>query len=43
MNENAINELNIKIWCLKQWNNIKKKNILKQNFYFIEIYYFKNL
>ena len=41
MNENAINEWNIKIWCLKQWNYIKKSNLLKQN-YFIEIYNFKN-
>ena len=34
MNENAINELNIKILCLKQWNNIKKKNLLRQNYLF---------
>ena len=34
MNENAINEWNIKIWCLKQLNYIKKKNLLKQNFLF---------
>ena len=34
MNENAINEWNIKIWCLKQWNYIKKKNLLKQNYLF---------
>ena len=34
MNENAINEWNIKIWCLQQWNNIKKKNLLKQNYLF---------
>ena len=35
MNENAINEWNIKIWCLTQWNYIKKKNLLKQNKLFI--------
>ena len=29
MNENAINEWNIKIWCLKQL-----KNLLKQNYLF---------
>ena len=34
MNENAINEWKIKIWCLKQWNYIKKKNLLKQNYLF---------
>ena len=34
MNENAINEWNIKIWCLTQWNYIKKKNLLKQNYLF---------
>ena len=34
MNENAINEWNIKIWCLKQWNYIKKKYLLKQNYLF---------
>ena len=32
MNENAINEWNIKIY-LKQWNYIKKKNFLKQNLF----------
>ena len=39
MNENVINEWNIKIWCHKQWNYVKNKNLLKQN---IEIYQFKN-
>ena len=34
MNENAINEWNFKIWCLTQWNYIKKKNLLKQNYLF---------
>ena len=34
MNENAINEWNIKIWCLTQWNYIKKRNLLKQNYFF---------
>ena len=43
MNENAINEWNIKIWSLKQWNYIKKeKNYWKKIIYFIEIYNFKN-
>ena len=34
MNENTINEWNIKIWCLKQWKYIKKKNLLKRNYVF---------
>ena len=34
MKENAINEWNIMIWCLTQWNYIKKKNLLKQNYLF---------
>ena len=34
INQNAINEWNIQIWCLKQWNYIKKKNLLKQNYLF---------
>ena len=29
MNENAINEWNIKIWCLKQWNYIKKEKLIE--------------
>ena len=32
--KNAINEWNIKMWCFKQWNYIKKKNLLKQNYLF---------
>ena len=42
MNGNAINEWNIKIWCLKQWNNIKKKNLLKQNYLFLRNLQFQN-
>ena len=34
MDESAINGWNIKIWCLKQWNYIKNKNLLKQNYLF---------
>ena len=43
MNENAINEWNIKIWCLKQRKYIKKrKTYWNKMIYFIEIYNFKN-
>ena len=37
MNENAINEWNIKIWCLKQWNYIKNEKLIetKLAIYFI--------
>ena len=42
MNENAINEWNIKIWCLKQLMKLYKKTYWNKIIYFIEIYNFKN-
>ena len=44
MNENAISEWNIKIWCLKQLMKLYKKEKTYWNkiIYFIEIYNFKN-
>ena len=42
MNENAINEWNIKIWCLNNETIYKRKTYCKQIIYFIEIYNFKN-
>ena len=41
MNENAINEWNIKIWCLTM-KLYKKEKIWNEIIYFIEISIFRN-